>query len=155
MPTNLYGPGDNYHGENSHVIPALIRRFHEAKAAGAAAVAIWGTGKPRREFLYVDDMAEASLHVFGLGKAAYGAATQPRLSHINIGTGEDLTIAELARLVAKVVGYAGRIEYDASKPDGTPRKLLDVGRIHALGWRHRVGLEEGLALTYADFKARA
>jgi len=155
MPTNLYGPGDSYHPEDSHVIPALIRRFHEAKAAGAAAVAIWGTGKPRREFLYVDDMAEASLHVFGLDKAAYGAATQPRLSHINIGTGEDLTIAELARLVAKVVGYAGRIEYDASKPDGTPRKLLDVGRIHALGWRHRVGLEEGLALTYADFKARA
>jgi GDP-L-fucose synthase len=155
MPTNLYGPGDSYHPEDSHVIPALIRRFHEAKAAGAAAVAIWGTGRPRREFLYVDDMAEASLHVFGLDKAAYGAATQPRLSHINVGTGEDLTIAELARLVAKVVGYTGRIEYDASKPDGTPRKLLDVGRIHALGWRHRVGLEEGLALTYADFKARA
>src|SRR6266849_3008104 len=120
MPTNLYGPGDNYHAEDSHVIPALIRRFHEAKASGARAVVIWGTGTPRREFLYVDDMAQASLHVMQLDKAAYDANTQPMLSHINVGTGEDITIAELARLVGEAVGFAGRIDYDPSKPDGAP-----------------------------------
>ena len=151
MPTNLYGPGDNYHPENSHVIPALIRRFHEAKESAAPRVVIWGTGKPKREFLYVDDMAEASVHVLGLDKPAYEAHTQPMLSHINVGTGTDVTIAELAALVGKVVGYAGRIEYDPSKPDGTPRKLMDVSRIRALGWRPRVALEEGLALAYRDF----
>ena len=151
MPTNLYGPGDNYHAEDSHVIPALIRRFHEARAGGASAVVIWGTGTPRREFLYVDDMAEASLHVMQLDKAAYDANTQPMLSHINVGTGEDITIAELARLVGKIVGFAGRIDYDPSKPDGAPRKLMDAGRIRALGWRPRVGLEDGLALAYRDF----
>ena len=153
MPTNLYGPGDNYHPENSHVIPALIRRFHEAKEAGAPKVVIWGTGKPRREFLFVDDMAEASVHVMELDAAAYRANTKERLSHINVGTGEDITIADLARRIAKVVGYEGRIEQDPSKPDGSPRKLMDVSRVKALGWRPRVGLDEGLALAYGDFLA--
>ena len=153
MPTNLYGPGDNYHPENSHVIPALIRRFHEAKAANAPKVVIWGTGTPKREFLYVDDMAAASLHVMDLDRATYDANTQPMLSHINVGTGEDISIRELAQLIAKVVGYRGSIEQDPSKPDGTPRKLMDVGRLQALGWRARVGLEEGLALAYRDFLA--
>ena len=151
MPTNLYGPGDNYHPENSHVIPALLRRFHEAKAGGADHVAIWGTGTPRREFLYVDDMAAASLHVMDLDAATYAANTRPMLSHINVGCGEDISILDLARLVAKVVGFAGRIETDPSKPDGTPRKLMDVGRLRALGWTPRVGLEEGLARAYRDF----
>ena len=151
MPTNLYGPGDNYHPENSHVIPALIRRFHEAKETRAPEVAIWGTGTPRREFLYVDDMAEACVHVMSLDRATYEANTQPMLSHINVGTGEDVTIAELAALVARTVGYEGRIVQDTSKPDGTPRKLLDVGRLRSLGWKPRVGLAEGLALAYRDF----
>ena len=155
MPTNLYGPGDNYHPENSHVIPALIRRFHEAKQAGAPKVVIWGTGTPRREFLFVDDMAEASVHVMELDRAAYAANTQPMLSHINVGSGEDISIAELAALIGKVVGYAGRIAYDPSKPDGTPRKLMDVGRLRALGWAPRVGLEEGLGRAYRDFLASA
>ena len=155
MPTNLYGPGDNYHPENSHVIPALIRRFHEAKQAGAPKVVIWGTGTPRREFLYVDDMAEASVHVMDLDRAAYDANTRPMLSHINVGTGEDVTIAELAKLVAKVVGYRGAIEQDASRPDGSPRKLMDVSRVKALGWQPRVGLEEGLGLAYRDFQSGA
>ena len=155
MPTNLYGPGDNYHSENSHVIPALIRRFHEAKEARAPKVVIWGTGTPRREFLFVDDMAEASVHVMELDAATYKANTKEMLSHINVGTGEDVTIAELAKLIAKVVGYEGRIEQDPSKPDGSPRKLMDVGRINALGWKPRVGLEEGLAIAYRDFLAGA
>jgi GDP-L-fucose synthase len=153
MPTNLYGPGDNYHPENSHVIPALIRRFHEAKESRAPKVVIWGTGTPRREFLFVDDMAEASVHVMELDAATYGANTAPMLSHINVGTGEDITIAELARVIAKVVGYGGRIEQDPSKPDGSPRKLMDVSRVKALGWKPRVGLEEGLAIAYRDFLA--
>ncbi len=153
MPTNLYGPGDNYHPENSHVIPALIRRFHEAKEARAPNVVIWGTGTPRREFLYVDDMAEASVHVMELDNAAYCANTKPMLSHINVGTGEDVTIAELARRIARVVGYEGAIEQDPSKPDGSPRKLMDVTRVKALGWKPRVGLEEGLKLAYRDFLA--
>ena len=151
MPTNLYGPGDNYHGENSHVIPALIRRFHEAKATGAEKVVIWGTGTPRREFLHVDDMAEASVHVLLLDRATYDANTQPMMSHINVGTGDDIAIRDLATLVGKTVGYAGRIEYDTSKPDGTPRKLMDPGRLRALGWSPHVGLEEGLASAYQDF----
>jgi GDP-L-fucose synthase len=151
MPTNLYGPGDNYHAEMSHVIPGLLRRFHEAKEAGAERVVIWGTGSPRREFLYVDDMAEASVHVLLLDKAAYEAHTQPSLSHINVGSGEDISIRELAALIGKVVGFSGRIEYDASRPDGAPRKLMDVGRLKALGWHPRVPLEEGLALAYRDF----
>jgi GDP-L-fucose synthase len=153
MPTNLYGPGDNYHPENSHVIPALIRRFHEAKETRAPKVVIWGTGNPRREFLYVDDMAAASVHVMELDAKTYEANTSPMLSHINVGTGEDITIAELAKLIARVVGYEGRIEQDPSKPDGSPRKLMDVSRLHALGWKPRVGLEEGLARAYRDFLA--
>jgi GDP-L-fucose synthase len=151
MPTNLYGPGDNYHPENSHVIPALIRRFHEAKQQGAAEVVIWGTGTPMREFLFVDDMAAASVHVMELDRADYQANTQPRLSHINVGTGVDVTIGQLAELVGKVVGYTGRIVFDASKPDGTPRKLLDVSRLKSLGWQATTGLEDGLALAYRDF----
>jgi GDP-L-fucose synthase len=153
MPTNLYGPGDNYHAENSHVIPGLLRRFHEAKAAGADKVVIWGTGSPRREFLYVDDMAEASVHVLQLDKSVYDANTHPTLSHINVGSGEDISIRDLAALIGKVVGFSGRIEYDASKPDGTPRKLMDVSRLKVLGWRPRVALEEGLVLAYEDFLA--
>jgi len=155
MPTNLYGPGDNYHPENSHVIPALIRRFHEAKEGRAPKVTMWGTGTPRREFLFVDDMAEASVHVMQLDAKTYQANTQPMLSHINVGTGEDITIAELGRLVAKVVGYTGEIVQDTSKPDGAPRKLMDVSRLKALGWEPRVGLEQGLALAYRDFLAGA
>jgi GDP-L-fucose synthase len=155
MPTNLYGPGDNYHPENSHVIPALIRRFHEAKEAGAPAVTIWGTGTPRREFLYVDDMAEACVHVMELPLDVYQANTQPMLSHINVGSGEDISIRDVARLVAEAVGYTGRIETDPSKPDGTPRKLMDVTRLHALGWWPRVALRDGLVLAYRDFLSSA
>lgn len=153
MPTNLYGPGDNYHPENSHVIPALIRRFHEAKEGRSPKVTLWGTGTPRREFLFVDDMAQACVHVMELDAATYQANTQPMLSHINVGTGEDITIAELGRLIARVVGYTGEIAQDTSKPDGAPRKLMDVGRLKALGWQPRVGLEEGLAIAYRDFLA--
>ena len=151
MPTNLYGPGDNYHSENSHVIPGLLRRFHEAKQSAAPEVLIWGTGAPMREFLYVDDMAEACLHVMQLSYEAYSRITQPMLSHVNIGTGEDLSIRDLAAMVRDIVGYQGRISFDTSKPDGTPRKLMDVGRLHSLGWRAKIGLREGLALAYADF----
>ena len=153
MPTNLYGPGDNYHPENSHVIPGLIRRFHEAKTSGTERVVVWGTGAAKREFLFVDDMAEASVHVMELEKAVYDANAQPMQSHINVGTGEDLTIRELSELIGKVVGFRGRIEYDRSKPDGSPRKLLDVSRLHALGWKARTGLEEGLTKAYQDFLA--
>lgn len=148
MPTNLYGPGDNYHPENSHVIPALLRRFHEAKEQGLPEVAIWGTGTPRREFLYVDDMAAASVFVMNLSSPVYEAQVQPQLSHLNVGYGEDVTIAELAQTVAEVVGYAGRISFDASKPDGAPRKLMDSGRLNALGWRAKVDLKDGLARAY-------
>ena len=155
MPTNLYGPGDNYHAENSHVIPALLRRFHDAKESGAKTVTIWGTGKPRREFLFVDDMAEASVHVLELDAQAYGSITQPMLSHINVGTGEDISIGELARTIAGVVGFEGDIAFDVSKPDGAPRKLLDVSRIRKLGWKPAVELEQGLALAYRDFVAAA
>ncbi|CAN5126326.1 GDP-L-fucose synthase [soil metagenome] len=151
MPTNLYGPGDNYHQENSHVIPALIRRFHEAKIHGAPEVVIWGTGTPRREFLYVDDMADACAHVMGLPREVYRGSTSLTASHINIGTGIDVTIRELAELVGKVVGFQGRIEFDSSKPDGTPRKLLDVSCINRLGWRASVRLEDGLKETYHSF----
>jgi GDP-L-fucose synthase len=151
MPTNLYGPGDNYHPENSHVIPGLLRRFHEAKQSAAPEVLIWGTGAPMREFLYVDDMAEACLHVMELSSEAYSRNTQPMLSHVNIGTGEDLSIHDLATTISDIVGYQGRISFDTTKPDGTPRKLMDVGRLHSLGWRANIGLREGLALAYADF----
>ena len=153
MPTNLYGPGDNYHSENSHVIPGLIRRFHEAKERAAPEVLIWGTGAPMREFLYVDDMAEACLHIMELDQHSYARNTQPMLSHINIGTGEDLSIRDLAQTIGEVVGYQGRIAFDTTKPDGVPRKLMDVGRMKSLGWRPQVGLSDGLQLAYADFLA--
>ncbi len=153
MPTNLYGPGDNFHPENSHVMPALIRRFHEATVSGAKEVVIWGTGKPWREFLHVDDMAEASLFVFDLDKETYEANTQPMLSHINVGYGEDVTISDLAQLVAAITGFTGRIAFDASKPDGTMRKLMDSGRLTAMGWKPSVALSEGVKETYAWFLA--
>jgi GDP-L-fucose synthase len=151
MPTNLYGPGDNYHPENSHVIPALIRRFHEAKVKAAAQVAIWGTGTPRREFLFVDDMAAGSVYVMNLSSQDYAAHVQPQLSHINVGFGSDVTIAELAEALARVIGYGGRIVFDADKPDGAPRKLMDSSRLNAMGWSATVPLEEGLSIGYRDF----
>ena len=151
MPTNLYGPGDNYHPENSHVIPALLRRFHEAKESNAESVTIWGTGTPRREFLYVDDMAAACIHVMNLDKSLYDQHTSPMLSHINLGYGDDVTIAELAILVAKTVGFTGSIDYDATKPDGTPRKLMDSTRLNQLGWKATISLEKGLKMAYQDF----
>mgnify|MGYP006299428767 CR=1 FL=1 len=151
MPTNLYGPHDNFHPENSHVIPALLRRFHEAVQRGADEVVIWGSGKPMREFLHVDDMAAASVHVMELDDASYRANTQPMLSHINVGTGQDCTIRELAETVARVTGFQGRLVFDTSKPDGTPRKLLDVSRLKALGWEAGIALEEGLRDAYQWF----
>lgn len=155
MPTNLYGPGDNFHPENSHVLPALIRRFHEAARAGAEEVVIWGTGTPRREFLHVDDMAAASLFVLDLPKAEYEANTQPMLSHINVGSGTDITILELAQKVAATTGYQGRVLTDPTKPDGTPRKLMDVSRLTQIGWSAQIGLDQGLAETYQWFLANA
>ena len=152
MPTNLYGPGDNYHAENSHVVPALIRRFHEAKLANAAEVVIWGTGTPKREFLHVDDMAAASLFVLDLPADTYRAHTQPMLSHINVGSGQEVSIGELAHLVAETVGYAGRLVFDTSKPDGTPRKLLDSSRLADMGWRAGIALKAGLESAYRDFE---
>ena len=151
MPTNLYGPGDNYHPENSHVIPALIRRFHEAKINNAEKIVIWGTGTPRREFLYVDDMAEASVHVMELDKALYDAHVKPMQSHINVGVGEDVAIRELAEMIGDVVDYKGVIEFDLNMPDGAPRKLLNVFRINNLGWESKTSLLEGLQRAYADF----
>lgn len=151
MPTNLYGPGDNYHPENSHVIPALIRRFHEAKLANDPRVVIWGTGTPRREFLYVDDMAAASVHVMQLPKPIYDQYTLPMQSHINVGFGSDVMIAEIAQSVAQTVGYNGQLEFDRSKPDGAPRKWMDSTRLNNSGWKAEVTLQEGLALTYQDF----
>ena len=151
MPTNLYGPGDNYHPENSHVIPALIRRFHEAQVSNAPVVTIWGSGTPRREFLYVDDMAQASVFVMQLPKATLDAQTQPMQSHINVGCGTDITIAQLAQVVSQAVGYCGSINFDATKPDGAPRKLMDSSRLNALGWQAKTGLDAGLAMAYQDF----
>jgi GDP-L-fucose synthase len=151
MPTNLYGPGDNYHPDNSHVIPALIRRFHESKISNKPNVIIWGSGTPRREFLYVDDMAAASVHVMNLDKDTYDEHTQPMLSHINVGCGYDITIRELAEAVGRTVGYSGEIIFDPSKPDGTPRKLMDSSRLNGLGWSAQVGLEVGLQAAYQDF----
>ncbi len=153
MPTNLYGPGDNFHPENSHVLPALIRRFHEAAEAGQDEVTIWGTGTPRREFLHVDDMAEASLYVLDLPKDVYDANTEPMLSHINVGTGTDVSILELARMVAGVTGFRGRIATDPTKPDGTMRKLMDVTRLADMGWRARIALQDGIEETYRWFLA--
>lgn len=151
MPTNLYGPGDNYHPENSHVIPALIRRFHEAKVSNAPTVTIWGSGKPYREFLYVDDMAAASVYVMNLPKSQYEEHTSPMQSHINVGYGSDITIAQLAHAVGEATGYAGRIEFDATKPDGTPRKLMDSSRLRNLGWKPTIELATGLRIAYQDF----
>ena len=155
MPTNLYGPGDNFHPENSHVLPALIRRFHEAAQSEAEEVVIWGSGTPRREFLHVDDMAAASLFVLDLPKADYEANTQPMLSHINVGSGTDISILELAQKVAAVTGYTGRIATDPSKPDGTLRKLMDVSRLTQMGWSAQIGLDHGLAETYQWFLENA
>lgn len=151
MPTNLYGPGDNYHPENSHVIPALLRRFHLAKVNGDQEVVIWGSGRPMREFMYVNDMAAASVHVMQLPKEVYEQQTSPMQTHINVGTGVDTTIGDLAQLIGKVVGFNGRISFDTSKPDGTPRKLLDVSKLKSLGWAAQVSLEQGLKATYADY----
>ena len=151
MPTNLYGQGDNYHPENAHVIPALIGRFHEAKINDAPTVLIWGSGTPFREFLYVDDMAEASVYVMNLEKSIYDEHTQPMLSHINAGSGNDLTIAELAKTISKVVGYNGQIIFDSTRPDGAPRKLMNTTRLNKLGWHARVKLADGLYFAYQDF----
>ncbi|MRD46821.1 GDP-L-fucose synthase [Caenimonas koreensis] len=154
MPTNLYGPGDNYHPENSHVVPAMLRRFHEAKLANTPVVAVWGTGTPRREFLYVDDMAAASVHVMQLPQDTWQSCTSPMQALLNVGYGSDVSIAELARTVADVVGYQGKIEFDTTRPDGAPRKLIDSARLHAQGWRPKVALSQGLALAYADFVSK-
>jgi GDP-L-fucose synthase len=151
MPTNLYGPGDNFHPEYAHVIPAFLRRFHEATQANAGSVTIWGSGNPRREFLHVDDMAAASVHVMELEPRVYWSAASPMMSQINVGSGEDCTIAELALLVAEVTGFRGSIEFDRSKPDGTPRKLLDVSRLQSIGWRAAISLPDGLKDAYAWF----
>jgi len=153
MPTNLYGPGDSFHPENSHVIPAMLRRFHEAARRGDEQVTVWGTGTPKREFLHVDDMAAASVFVMELDADRYAANTRPMLSHINVGTGVDCTIAELAGAVATVVGFRGKLVFDTSRPDGAPRKLLDVSRLHAMGWEACIGLEDGLANAYQWFLA--
>lgn len=151
MPTNLYGPGDNFHPENSHVLPALMRRFHEAVAEGRDEVVIWGSGQPLREFLHVDDMAEGALFVLNLDVETYRAKTRPMLSHINLGSGQEISISDLAHLIADVTGFRGRIVFDPTKPDGTPRKLMDVGRLAAMGWRARTPLREGIASTYDWF----
>ena len=154
MPTNLYGPGDNYHPENSHVVPALLRRFHEAKQNNLNEVVIWGTGTPKREFLYVDDMAEASLFIHNLDQEIFLTQTQPMLSQINVGTGTDVTIKELALKIKEVVGFDGAIVFDCTKPDGTLRKLMDVSLLSELGWNASISLKSGLKLSYADFLSK-
>ena len=151
MPTNLYGENDNFHPDNSHVIPAMMRRFHEAKLHGDKEVIVWGTGKPMREFLHVDDMAAACVHVMNLEKALYDANTEPMMSHINVGTGVDCTIRELAETMKQVVGFEGELVFDSSKPDGTPRKLMDVSRLENMGWKASISLADGLAMTYQWF----
>jgi GDP-L-fucose synthase len=151
MPTNLYGPNDNFHPQNAHVLPALMRRLHEARQEGRPSVTVWGTGRAMREFLHVDDMARASVFVMELDDAVYAANTRPDLSHINVGTGADCTIRQLAEALARVIGYEGRLEFDATKPDGTPRKLMDVSRLRAMGWQPEIGLEQGLRQTYGWF----
>ncbi len=153
MPTNLYGPGDNFHPENSHVLPALLQRFHAAARDGVDEVVIWGTGTPRREFLHVDDMAEAALFVMGLPAKTYAAHTQPMLSHINVGCGDDIAIGDLAKLIAEVTGFTGTIAFDTTKPDGTPRKLMDVSRLKALGWQAKIDLRQGVEETYRWYLA--
>ena len=152
MPTNLYGPGDNYHPENSHVIPAMIRRLHEAKVNNSPVIALWGTGTPRREFLHVDDMASASVHIMNLNKQTYDKYTHPMLSHINVGVGDDITINELAQIIKDTVGYQGDIVFDNTKPDGAPRKLMDSSRIKDLGWQAEIEIKIGLINAYKDFK---
>lgn len=152
MPTNLYGPHDNFDLESSHVLPALLRKFHQAVLAGDPSVAVWGSGRPRREFLHVDDMAAACCHVMDLQPEAYWSAVGNRCSHVNVGTGQDIAIAELATLIAEVTGFRGALEFDASMPDGTPRKLLDVSRLRALGWEAQIGLREGISETYRWMK---
>ena len=151
MPTNLYGTGDNYHSENSHVIPALIRRFHEAKINHIPEVVIWGSGSPMREFLYVDDMAAASVYVMNLDKSIYDQHTDPMISHINVGSGSDVTIKQLAQTISDVVGYQGRIGFDVTKPDGPARKLMDTGRLNSLGWHAKINFKEGLSMAYQDY----
>lgn len=151
MPTNLYGPGDNFHPENSHVIPGLLRRFHEAKVRGDKYVNVWGSGRPRREFMHVDDLASACVYIMNLDKDIYDNFTQPMLSHVNVGVGKDCSIKELAETIAEVVGFDGEICFDTSKPDGTPQKLLDISRISALGWSAKISLKEGLKHTYQWF----
>ena len=151
MPTNLYGVGDNYHPENSHVIPALIRRFHEAKMNNSPEVVIWGSGSPMREFLYVDDMAAASVYVMNLDKSIYDQQTEPMLSHINVGFGSDVTIKTLAQTISEVLGYQGRVSFDATKPDGPARKLMDSGRLNSLGWHAKINFKEGLSKAYQDY----
>jgi GDP-L-fucose synthase len=156
MPTNLFGPGDNYDLQTSHVLPALIRKAHEAKLRGEDRLLVWGTGKPRREFLYSDDMAEACVYLLALPDAPYAELVAPAdLPLINVGAGKDLSIRELAELVCEVVGFRGRLEFDASKPDGTPRKLLDTGRLRQLGWRAQIGLRDGVRMAYEEFKAKS
>lgn len=154
MPTNLYGPGDNYHPENSHVIPGLLRRFHEAKSRGLGKVMIWGTGRPKREFLHVDDMASACIHVMNIPSTELQRVTSAMQSHVNVGSGQEVSISELAHLIGKVVGYQGLIEFDPGMPDGAPRKLLDSSRLELLGWQAKIGLEEGLAAAYQDYLGR-
>lgn len=154
MPTNLYGPGDNYHPDNAHVLPALIRRFHEAKANLLPGVVIWGTGTPKREFLHVDDMAAASVHVMNLPKAVYNALTSPMVSHINVGSGSDIAIGELARLIQSMTSYAGDLVFDPTKPDGTPRKWIDSSKLRSTGWSPKVTLENGIRSAYHDFLSR-
>lgn len=151
MPTNLYGPGDNYHPENSHVIPALIRRFHEAKINNSDSVVVWGSGTPKREFLFVDDMASACVHVMNLEKSEFDRHTHPMLNHINVGSGYDITIREVAEMVGKTVGFEGDIIFDASRPDGTPRKLMDSSKLSSLGWKPKIGLQDGIYRAYQDF----
>jgi GDP-L-fucose synthase len=154
MPTNLYGPGDNYHPENSHVIPALIRRFHEAKERKLPEVIIWGTGTPMREFLYVDDMASASVFVMDLDKAIYDLHTEPMQSHINVGFGEDITIEKLSEAIGRAIGYEGKIVFDTTKPDGAPRKLMNSRRLESMGWKAKFNLSDGLLISYKDFLSR-
>ncbi|NNK65550.1 MAG: GDP-L-fucose synthase [Rhodobacteraceae bacterium] len=155
MPTNLFGPGDNFHPENSHVLPALMRRFHEAAQAGLESVTIWGTGTPKREFLHVDDMAEGALFVMDLDRRTYEENTHPMLSHINVGTGQDVTIGELAAMLAEVAGFTGDLRFDTDRPDGTPRKLMDVSRLSAMGWRAKIPLRAGIEETYRWFLENA
>ncbi|MEI8574248.1 GDP-L-fucose synthase [Methylomonas sp. LW13] len=151
MPTNLYGENDNFHLQNSHVIPALIRKFHDAKVSNSPTVSVWGTGKAMREFLHVEDMAAACLHVMALDKEQYQSCTEPMLSHLNVGTGEDVTVCELAEIIQDVVGFQGQINWDSTKPDGTPRKLMDVSKLKSLGWQPKIPLKTGLELTYRWF----